>query len=97
MNSGVLPMNYDNAVDLIDQQSDKYFADFVPFTFQNEDYAELYMYLNVHFKPWFAEKIKFIAFALMYQHESYVYLDEAVANAMPFTPIWKTRTYETLA
>ncbi|SUY97095.1 hypothetical protein ACADC178_0400 [Lactobacillus delbrueckii subsp. lactis] len=41
MNSGVLPMNYDNAVDLIDQQSDKYFADFVPFTFQNEDYAEL--------------------------------------------------------
>ncbi|CDR76812.1 Putative uncharacterized protein [Lactobacillus delbrueckii subsp. lactis] len=23
----------------------------------------------------------------MYQHESYVYLDEAVANAMPFTPI----------
>ena len=40
------------------------------------------MYLNVHFKPWFAEKIKFIAFALMYQHESYVYLDEAVANAL---------------
>lgn len=37
MNSGVLPMNYDNAVDLIDhlidQQSNKYFADFVPFTF----------------------------------------------------------------
>jgi hypothetical protein len=27
-------------------------------------------------------KIKFIAFALMYQHESYVYLDEAVANAL---------------
>lgn len=79
-------MNYDNAVDLIDhlidQQSDKYFADFVPFTFQNEDYAELEMYLNVHFKPRFAEKIKFIAFALMYQHESYVYLDEAVANAL---------------
>lgn len=49
MNSGVLPMNYDNAVDLIDQQSDKYFADFVPFTFQNEDYAELEMYLNVQF------------------------------------------------
>ncbi|WP_270850410.1 hypothetical protein [Lactobacillus delbrueckii] len=42
-------MNYDNAVDLIDQQSDKYFADFVPFTFQNEDYAELEMYLNVQF------------------------------------------------
>lgn len=86
MNSGVLPMNYDNAVDLIDhlidQQSDKYFADFVPFTFQNEDYAELEMYLNVHFKPWFAEKIKFIAFALMHQHESHVYLDEAVANAL---------------
>lgn len=79
-------MNYDNAVDLIDhlidQQSDKYFADFVPFTFQNEDYAELEMYLNVHFKPRFAEKIKFIAFALMYQHESYVYLDEAVSNAL---------------
>lgn len=53
MNSGVLPMNYDNTVDLIDhlidQQSDKYFADFVPFTFQNEDYAELEMYLNVQF------------------------------------------------
>ena len=48
-------MNYDNAVHLInhliDQQSDKYFADFVPFTFQNEDYAELEMYLNVQFKP----------------------------------------------
>lgn len=62
MNSGVLPMNYDNAVDLIDhlidQQADKYFADFVPFTFQNEDYAELEMYLNVHFKPRFAEKNK---------------------------------------
>lgn len=40
------------------------------------------MYLNVHFKPRFAEKIKFIAFALMYQHESYVYLDEAVSNAL---------------
>ena len=53
MNSGVLPMNYDNAVHLInhliDQQSDKYFAYFVPFTFQNEDYAELEMYLNVQF------------------------------------------------
>ena len=52
-------MNYDNAVDLIDHL-------IVPFTFQNEDYAELEMYLNVHFKPRFAEKIKFIAFALMY-------------------------------
>ncbi|MDD1331983.1 hypothetical protein, partial [Lactobacillus delbrueckii] len=37
---------------------------------------------SVQFNFTIGGKIKFIAFALMYQHESYVYLDEAVANAL---------------
>lgn len=80
-------MNYKEAASIIDDllentKNRNYYIDFVPFTFQNEDYAELEAYLNNHYKKVFAAKIKFIAFSLIYYYDSYIYLDQEVADSL---------------
>lgn len=79
-------MDSEKGFDLIDEMLENsdngYYIDFVPFTFQNEDYGRLETYLNKHYKLQFANKIKFITFTIIYYYDSYVYLDERVANAL---------------
>ena len=79
-------MDSEKGFDLIDKMledsDNSYYIDFVPFTFQSEDYSRLEAYLNKHYKLQFANKIKFITFAIIYYYDSYVYLDERVVNAL---------------
>ncbi len=57
--------------------------DFVPFTFPNEDFAELADYVDKNYKPVFAKKITFIAFAIIYNYDSRIFLDPDLATAYP--------------
>ena len=57
--------------------------DFVPFIFPNEDFAELANYLDKNYKPDFAKKIAFIAFAIIYNYDSHIFLDPDLATAYP--------------
>lgn len=60
-----------------------YYLDFVPFTFPNEDYSELADYLDKTYKPDFAKKITFIAFAIIYNYDSHIFLDPELASSYP--------------
>ncbi|BDR60974.1 hypothetical protein [Lactobacillus xylocopicola] len=77
-------MNTEKAINIIDKLledhflgkgKDNYLIDFVPVTFQNDDFNDLAAYLEIHFKPDFVKKITFIAFTIMHYYESYVFLD----------------------
>lgn len=57
-----------------------YLIDFSPFDYPNEDYSELAEYLEAHYKRSFAEKIKFIAFNIIYCYKSYIFLDNTAED-----------------
>lgn len=75
-----MPNIYDKISQLYNQDKDSYMVDFVPFTFPNEDYFDLEIFLDKHYKADFAKKIIFIAFAVMYYYDSQAYIDRDFSN-----------------
>lgn len=75
-----MPNIYDKINQLYNQDQDSYMIDFVPFTFSNEDYFDLEIFLDKHYKADFAKKIIFIAFSVMYYYDSQAYIDRDFSN-----------------
>lgn len=72
-----------NIIDsIMTNESKAYLVDFVPFTFPNEDYFELEKFLEKSYKAKYAEKIVFIAFALMHYCDCSVFLDNDVKESI---------------
>lgn len=73
-------MDSKRAFDIIDNLLDEhrnndYYIDFSPFAFPRDDYFELEQFLDKNFKKEFSKRIKFIAFNIIYNYESYIFLD----------------------
>ena len=64
--------------------NDNYYIDFSPFTFPSEEYYELEGFLDKHYKKSFSKKVKFIAFSILYNYKSYIFLD--TNSAEPIYP-----------
>lgn len=78
-----MPNIHDKINQLYNQDNDSYMVDFVPFTFPNEDYFDLEIFLDKHYKADFAKKIIFIAFAVMYYYDSQVYFNSIADVSNP--------------
>ncbi|QQP29463.1 hypothetical protein [Lactobacillus ultunensis] len=76
---------FDIIYDLLEaNENDNYYIDFTPFTFSNKKYFELEEFLDKHYKKCFSKKVKFIAFSIIYNYKSYIFLD--TNSAEPIYP-----------